>query len=76
MTEASATIPEPGRCPVCGAGFRATPICSRCKSDLAPLMRIAARAWAARERSRSALNAGDLPRALQLEAIAGRLQRR
>ena len=73
MTEPQ--LPPPGRCPVCGARFRSTPACSRCSTDLLPLMRIVARAWAARERSRSALNAGDLSRALQLEAKARRLHR-
>ena len=69
-------LPRPASCPVCGARFRSTPICSRCGTNLTPLMSIAARAWAARERSRSALNAGDLARAIRLEALARRLHRR
>jgi len=68
-------LPRQASCPVCGARFRSTTICSRCKTDLAPLMRIAARAWAARERGRSALNAGDLSRAFRWEALARRLHR-
>jgi hypothetical protein len=75
MTPAAPQLPRPSSCPVCGARFRSTAICSRCKSDLVPLMRIAARAWAARERCRSALNAGDLSRALRLDAQARRLHR-
>ena len=61
MTQSSPTLTRPGTCPVCGVRFRSAPTCSRCGTDLEPLMRIAARAWAARERSRSALGAGDLP---------------
>ena len=66
--------PRPLKCPVCGAGFRGRATCSRCGTDLSAPMRIAAKAWAARERSRAALRAGDLPTALRWAAAARQLQ--
>ena len=62
------------KCPVCGARFRGSGTCSRCGTDLRPLMRIAARAWRAREQCRAALRAGDLDSALRWSAVARRLQ--
>ena len=67
--------PAPAKCPVCGARFRGSATCSRCGTDLAPLMALAARAWVVRDRCRRALLAGDLPAALRLAAAARRLQR-
>ena len=72
--DAALVPPPPGRCPVCQARFRASPICSRCGTDLAPLMRVAARAHAARAAGRAALARGDLPIALQWIALADQLQ--
>ena len=54
------------RCPVCNARFRGTPSCSRCGADLRPLMSLAARAVALRNRARRALAAGDAARAANL----------
>lgn len=63
------------KCPVCGARFRGSATCSRCGTDLSPLMRITARAWAARGRCRAALLAGDLAAAVRHAAAARRLHR-
>jgi hypothetical protein len=59
------------KCPVCAAGFRGVEICPRCGTNLQPLMRIAARAWALRQKARSELRNGDLLAALQCAATAG-----
>ena len=56
------------KCPVCKVRFR-------CKTDLSALMRIAARAWAAREQCRAALAAGNLLPALRSSSRARRLHR-
>ncbi|HET6251214.1 MAG TPA: hypothetical protein VFE47_26260 [Tepidisphaeraceae bacterium] len=64
----------PLKCPVCGAKVRGERTCSRCTSDLTPMLRIAARAFAARQRSRAALLAGDLPEAMHWSVVARRLQ--
>lgn len=61
------------KCPVCQARFRGQPVCSRCSTDLSMLMRISARAWAARQRARVALRGGDLSSALRWHAIARQL---
>lgn len=61
------------KCPVCGAGFRAAAECPRCRSDLSAVMRLAARAYHARQEARSALLAGDVKLALQHQAEARRL---
>jgi hypothetical protein len=72
----SESVPaNPLKCPVCGARFRGSATCSRCGTDLAALMRIAARAWAARKQCRAALEAGDLPAAVRWDAAAKQLQR-
>lgn len=63
------------RCPVCGARFRADTVCSRCGTDLTSLMRIAARAWALRQRCRAALRERDLPSALRHACRASQLHR-
>ena len=60
-------------CPVCKARFRGTVVCSRCGGDLAPLMRIAARAWRLRCRAVAALQKGDVDAALEAIAQAGTL---
>lgn len=62
-------------CPVCRARFRGSIACSRCGADLGPLMRVAAKAWRARERCRAALRGGRLDAALRWSARARRLQR-
>jgi len=74
----SAGPPPPAafKCPVCGARFRESTTCSRCRSDLTLLMRIAARAWVARQRCRDALSRGDLHAALRWAGLADRLQTR
>lgn len=61
------------KCPVCQARFRGQPVCSRCSTDLAALMRLSARAWAARQRARAVLRAGDLPAALRWLSLARQL---
>ena len=74
MTGPAAPSPPPaGRCPVCSAPFRDRTTCPRCRTDLCALMRVAARAWAARQRCRAALLAGDLDAALRWSALADRL---
>ncbi|MCC6536594.1 MAG: hypothetical protein IT162_03530 [Bryobacterales bacterium] len=62
-----------GRCPVCGAGFRGTPACSRCGADLTVLMRLAAEARQLRQAALAALAAGDVSQAAGLAARATRL---
>jgi hypothetical protein len=61
------------RCPVCGAGFRSTRVCSRCGADLGPLMRLAGRAAQLRRAALSALAAGEDAKAAALCARAQRL---
>ena len=63
----------PLKCPVCGARFRGSATCSRCGTDLTTLMSVAARAWAARERCRTALRRGDLVGALRWATVARKL---
>lgn len=62
-------------CPVCRVRFRGAATCSRCGTDLRALMHIAARAWAVREASRTALRDGNLTEALRLSARARQLCR-
>ena len=52
------------RCPACRAPWRAVATCPRCGADLAPVMRLAVRAWALREAARAALRAGGAAEAL------------
>jgi predicted amidophosphoribosyltransferase len=62
------------RCPTCRTPWRGMTICPRCGSDLAALMRVAAKAWELREAARAALCAGDRPaHALDLARAACRL---
>ncbi len=63
------------KCPVCSAGFRGDETCPRCGSSLHQLMRLAARAWSLREKSRAQLCAGDLAKALQYAERASQIQR-
>ena len=63
------------KCPVCGARFRGREVCSRCGTDLAPLMRLAGRAWVLRQRCRQALRAGDPIAAIHAAVLASHLQR-
>jgi len=58
------------RCPVCGARFRGSRICSRCGADLAPLMLLTVKAWQLRQAARQALDAGDVRLALALATEA------
>jgi uncharacterized membrane protein YvbJ len=62
------------KCPVCGAKFRGDATCTRCGTDLTFLMRLAARAYAARQRCREALKMGHLELALKWSAAARRIQ--
>ena len=62
MDRSSFIIPRSSfesRCPTCRAAWRETAVCARCGTDLAPLMRLAAKAWQLREQARQALCAGD-----------------
>ncbi len=63
------------RCPACRAPWRAEATCPRCGADLAPLMHLAARAWALRETAREALLAGEGAAALRLARAAYALER-
>jgi hypothetical protein len=76
--EASRPVVEPLRlkCPVCAAGFRGVEICPRCGTNLEPLMRMTARAWALRRASRAKLHAGDLAAALRGSSLAWEIQHR
>lgn len=62
-------------CPACRAAWRAVATCPRCGADLAPLMRLAARAWTLRETARAALRAGDVVEALAAARAAYALER-
>ena len=59
------------RCPVCQAGFRGVRECPRCGADLGPLMALAARSRALRERAWRGLEGADYAEAL---ARAGEAQ--
>ena len=61
-------------CPVCRAAFRGVAVCPRCGADLAPLMRVAARAWRLRQAAREALAAGDFASARRMAEAAQGLQ--
>ena len=50
-------------------------MCSRCGADLAPLMRLAAKAWRLRQRARQAIEAGECARALKFAADAQHVHR-
>jgi predicted amidophosphoribosyltransferase len=76
MTPAITTRSVKLNCPVCGAGFRNAETCPRCGTNLLPLMRIAARAWALRERSRKLLEQGNLLEALKHADAASKLEQR
>ena len=69
----SAASKSSGRCPVCGAGFRGTPACSRCGADLTALMRLAAGASRLRLAAIAEVAAGNLSRAAELAGRAGRM---
>jgi len=75
MSDTIASSAPALKCPVCQAKFRGTAVCSRCGTDLTPLMRIAAKAWSARRQSVEALRAGNLSLALRLSAQARKLHR-
>lgn len=61
------------KCPVCGASFRGSATCSRCRTDLEPLMRIAVKAWEARRQARRHLQSGDLLSAMRCSTAAWKL---
>ncbi len=63
------------KCPVCNAGFRGQEVCPRCGTNLLALMRLAARAWALRQKARADLHERRLADALRASAQARRLQR-
>ena len=67
------SAPKSGRCPVCGAGFRGTPACSRCGADLTTLMRLAVRASRMRQAAVAEMAAGNFPKAAALAGRAGRM---
>jgi hypothetical protein len=68
-------VAAPLCCPVCKARFRGSAVCSRCRTDLRPMMNVLARAWASRQRGRCALRDGDANAALRWFAAANRLRR-
>ena len=70
---AAVAPPKSGRCPVCGAGFRGTPACSRCGADLTALMRLAAGASRLRKAAVAEMAAGNLSQAAELAGRAGRM---
>ena len=75
MSDPAAPARPPGlRCPVCSSPFRDRTTCPRCRTDLTAMMRVAARAWAARQRCRAALVAGDLDAACRWSAAAEQLR--
>lgn len=62
------------RCPTCRSPWRGVVTCARCGTDLAPLMRLAVKAWKLREEARLSLCAGDRATdALSLTRAAYRL---
>ena len=69
----SAAPKTSGRCPVCGAGFRGTPACSRCGADLTVLMRLAAGASRLRQAAIAEIAAGNLSQAAELVGRARRM---
>ena len=58
------------KCPVCRAGFRGEPVCSRCGADLEPLMALVMKAYLLRRAAKQALAAGKTARATSLAAAA------
>lgn len=48
-------------CPTCRTPWRGATPCTRCGTDLAPLMRVVIKAWELREAARAMLCAGDPP---------------
>ena len=65
----------PSKCPVCNASFRGVTVCPRCGTDLTLIMRLAARAWALGQKSKSTILDGDLNAAMRYSAAAWRIQR-
>lgn len=61
------------KCPVCGARFRGSRLCSRCGASLEPLMRALAEAYRLRQSARAALEQGDVRAAGERAALAERL---
>ena len=57
-------------CPVCGARFRETRLCSRCGADLSPLMYLVTKAHRLRQRARERLFEGDAREAWELARAA------
>jgi hypothetical protein len=65
----------PFACPTCRAGFRGKMTCARCGTDLAPLMRVMAKAYQLRVAARRATAAGKTATAERLAELAVRLHR-
>jgi hypothetical protein len=63
------------RCPTCRSPWREQPECSRCGSDLTPLMRVAAEAWRERAAAADAIGAERWSDALHHAREANRLER-
>ena len=66
---------ESARCPACRAPWRGVTTCPRCGADLAPLMRLATRAWTLRETARTAIVTGDGVTAVAHARAAYQLER-
>jgi predicted amidophosphoribosyltransferase len=66
-------VSETFHCPTCRAPWRGVTRCPRCGSDLATLMRVAAKAWELREAARAALCADRPAYALDLARAACQL---
>ena len=58
------------RCPVCGARFRETRLCSRCGADLSPMMYLVTKSHRLRERARERLVVGNAREAWELARAA------
>ena len=63
------------RCPTCRAPWREQPECSRCGSDLAPLMRLSAEAWRSRAAAAASLAGRRWNEAIHHAREANRFQR-
>ncbi len=63
------------RCPVCRAGFKGTPQCRRCKSDLTDLIALEKQAEYTMMQAVQQLQVGNLSKARQLCVCSETLQR-
>ena len=62
-------------CPTCHAAFRGQMLCTRCGTDLEPLLRVLAKAYQLRSAACLALERGDAVEAFRFAKQAVRLQR-